>query len=94
MGAEVRKGRAALKAIIEHAQCQKTLEGALAEFKGQISEAASEKQADKRRLAFLSDEKVCQRAREVMFGVLPDYWDSLCYIEDSWQLKVCKSKSF
>ena len=78
---EVRKGRAILKAIGEHPQCQKALDAALAEFKQQVDQTPGDL-SDKRKLALIDHKEICTRAEEVMFGCLPSYWDSLCKVED------------
>lgn len=85
---QVRKGRALLKSIVEHSQCQKTLEQALQDFKQTVVQAGTTQEADKRRLAFLENKAVCDRAREMMFNALPQYWDSLCKVEDTSMLDV------
>ena len=50
-------------------------------FKEEIAQVKSDA-IDKRKLAFLGHEELYQKTKEVLFNVLPQYWDSLCLVED------------
>lgn len=73
---------------MEHNQCQKILEQALQDFKTTVVQAGTTQESDKRRLAFLDNKAVCDRARDMMFSALPEYWNSLCKLEDASMFDV------
>ena len=82
---KVRKGRQVLKSIVEASM--RPLDSALAEFKEQVASGSSE--SEKRKLAFLADEGVSSKVSSVLSNLLPEYWDSLCKVEDTktgWEM--------
>ena len=63
------------------------LDSALAGFKEQVASGSSE--SEKRKLAFLADEGVSSKVSSVLSNLLPEYWDSLCKVEDTktgWEM--------